>query len=237
LRNLKMIKSLQSYGFLMAMRAGGCADKIFEKILEQTEAFMLRRHVCRERSSENESLYGRLCGANPLKPMRMVTEVYREFCPSDDQFREAFASADFRTNLIDRARYCLEQIEIANHGTYPELAVLGPEDVHIEHIIPIKIKSKKAREEWGDWPLYLGDKSELRHPRYISRIGNLTLFAGPLNIGASNNPYSRKKVAYRKSSIRMTNGLARQYPAFRFAQVDKRSAAMADTAVNLWPIP
>lgn len=237
LRNLKMIKSLQSYGFLMSMRAGGCDDVTFEKVLELTEAFMLRRHVCRERSSENESIFGRLCGADPASPLEMAVEVYREFCPTDDQFRESFASVEFGTNLIERARYCLEQIEVTNHGSYQELAVLGPENVHVEHIIPLKIKSKKAKEEWGDWPSYLGDKSDLRHPRYVSRIGNLTLFAGSLNIGASNNPYSRKKAAYKESSIRMTNELPKRFSDFRFAQVDKRSTTLADSAIKLWPIP
>ena len=54
------------------------------------------------------------------------------------------------------------------------------------------------------------------HPDYVSRIGNLTLFAGPLNIGASNNPYDRKKTAYKNSAIKLTNSLPAEYPEFRF---------------------
>ena len=69
--------------------------------------------------------------------------------------------------------------------------------MHVEHIIPQKIRTRKAKEEFGDWGSYLGSSSEALHPRYVSRIGNLTLFAGALNIGASNNPFARKKKAYK----------------------------------------
>ena len=53
---------------------------------------------------------------------------------------------------------------------------LGADDVHVEHIIPQKIKTKKAEDEFGDWVTYLGDKAEAQHPKYVSRIGNLTIF-------------------------------------------------------------
>ena len=43
----------------------------------------------------------------------------------------------------------------------------------VEHIIPQKIKTKRAKEEFGDWVTYLGDKAESRvHPKYVARIGN-----------------------------------------------------------------
>ena len=109
--------------------------------------------------------------------------------------------------------------------------------MHVEHIIPQKIKAKKAKEEFGDWPAYLGPKSELLHPKYVGRIGNMTLFAGPLNIGASNNPYERKKAAYSDSAIKMTQSLPNEFPEFRFEQVDERSREFAALAVKLWPMP
>lgn len=65
LRNLKMIKSAQTYGFLMHLRVGGTPDKIFVKVLELTENFVLRRHVCRERANETETLFAELCELDP----------------------------------------------------------------------------------------------------------------------------------------------------------------------------
>ncbi len=166
-----------------------------------------------------------------------MIEVYREFSPSDERFREEFANYSFASNVIDRARYILEQFEMRHHGTHAELHVNGPEAVHVEHIMPQKIKSRRARDEFGDWPRYLGRRSELLHPKFVGRIGNLTLFAGSLNIGASNNPYERKKEAYRKSGIVLTQSLAEDYPEFGFDQIRERSEHLADLAVQMWPAP
>jgi hypothetical protein len=236
LRNLKMIKAVQTYGFLMYLRVGGCDARVFKKVLKLTESFVLRRHICRERSNETEALFAKLCAINPVDPVAATREAYRALCPVDDKFKDEFASTSFTANLIDRARYCLEQIEMQKHGAYNELHVLGSADVHVEHIIPQKIKTKKSKEEFGDWITYLGEKAETQHAKYVSRIGNLTIFAGPLNIGASNNPFSKKKQAYKESGILLTQDLL-SLPQFKFKNVQKRSQELADIAVVLWPLP
>ncbi|MER2622543.1 MAG: DUF262 domain-containing protein [Accumulibacter sp.] len=236
LRNLRMIKAVQTYGFLMHLRVGGCSDKQFREILKLTESFVLRRHVCRERSNETEALFAKLCSVDPANPIHATKDAYRTLCPPDDKFRDEFASTSFTSNVIDRARYCLEQIEIHKHGSHDELHVLGADDVHVEHIIPQKIKTKKSKEEFGDWISYLGDKAELLHQKNVSRIGNLTIFAGALNIGASNNPFAKKKQSYRESGIMLTQELS-QLPQFKFTNVQQRSVALAELAVTLWPQP
>ena len=236
LRNLQMIKAVQTYGFLMHLRANKCPDKSFRAVLKITESFVLRRHICRERANETEALFARLSDVTPLNPVPSTRDAYRELSPSDDKFLEEFAGAEFSANLIDRARYCLEQIELSKHGEHEELVVLGAEDVHVEHIIPQKIRTKKAKDEFGDWVKYLGAKADDMHPNYVSRIGNLTLFAGELNIGASNNPFLRKKKAYKESAIKLTKELC-DLPQFKFRQVDTRSLRLAKLAVGIWPKP
>jgi len=236
LRHLRMIKAVQTYGFLTHLRVSGCSDKQFREVLELTERFVLRRHVCRERANETEALFARLCGVDPKAPLQRTKEAYRSLCPSDDKFREEFASTSFPANLVDRARYCLERIEAAKHGEHDELRVLGADDVHVEHIMPQKIKTKKARDEFGDWVTYLGKNAEALHPQYVARIGNLTLFAGALNIGASNNPFGRKKRAYKESAILLTKELSLR-KEFNFKSIDQRSMDLAGAAVTLWPQP
>lgn len=237
LRNLRMIKSLQTYGFLMALRAGGCNDVNFINVLKLTEALVLRRHICRERTNETERLFARLSGINCTDPLNEVKTEFRSLCPPDSKFEHEFSHFDFPSNLIDRARYCLEQFELRRQGMHLELLVAGPDAVHVEHIMPLKIKTKKAKDRFGDWPSYLGEGSEEKHPHYVARIGNLTLFAGPLNIGASNNPYERKKVAYLNSSIKLTNTLPAEFPEFGFEQIEERSEEFGSQAVQLWPMP
>lgn len=236
LTNLKMIKATQTYGFLMHLRSNECIDKEFRSVLKITESFILRRHICKERANETETLFAGMCSISPVNPVPKTEASYRELCPSDEKFKEDFASTSFPANLIERARYCLMQIELAEHGAHAEFAILGGEDVHVEHIIPQKIKSHAAKGEFGDWVKYLGAASEAKHSRYIARIGNMTLFAGALNIGASNNPFLRKKKAYKESGIKLTQALCK-YPAFKFPQVEKRSKELASIAVDLWPIP
>lgn len=236
LRNLRMIKAVQTYGFLMHLRVGGCGEKHFREILKLTEGFVLRRHVCRERSNETEALFAKLCGVSPHDPIQATKEAYRSLCPTDEKFREEFAGTSFTGNVIDRARYCLEQIEMHKHGNHDELQVLGADDVHVEHIIPQKIKTNKAKDEFGDWVVYLGDGAEMLHPKYVSRIGNLTIFAGALNIGASNNPFMKKKQAYKESGIKLTQELLKM-PQFKYKNVQQRSSSLAEIAVKLWPQP
>lgn len=236
LRNLRMIKSAQTYGFLMHLRVGGIDDKIFRNVLKLTESFVLRRHICRERANETETLFARLCEVDPKNPVAEIKRAYRDACPTDDKFKHEFAATNFTGNIIDRARYCLEQIEVNSHGKHAELAVLGAEDVHVEHIIPQKIKTTKSKRDFGDWVSYLGEKSDVLHPRLVSRIGNLTLFAGELNITASNNPFLAKKACYKKSAILMTQNLVAA-PYFKFKQVEARSEQLAQLAVEYWPIP
>ncbi|MER8491836.1 hypothetical protein NKH53_26845 [Mesorhizobium australicum] len=108
LRNLRMIKSAQTYGFLMHLRAGGIDDKTFVQILKLTESFVLRRHICGERANETETLFAKLCEVDPTDPIPATRKAYCDACPSDDKFALEFASTNYSANIIDRARYCLE---------------------------------------------------------------------------------------------------------------------------------
>ncbi|MEJ5080580.1 DUF262 domain-containing protein [Ochrobactrum sp. MYb379] len=236
LRNLRMIKSAQTYGFLMHLRLGGVDDKTFIQILQLTESFVLRRHICRERANETEGLFARLCDTDPKNPLAVTKRAYRDACPTDDKFKLEFAAATFTANIIDRARYCLEQIEMRGRGKHAELAVLGAEDVHVEHIIPQKINTAKSKRDYGDWSKYLGSGVDALHPRLVSRIGNLTLFAGELNISASNNPFAAKRQVYKQSAIMLTQELA-SMSVFKFKQVEARSLQLAELAVDYWRRP
>jgi hypothetical protein len=236
LRNLRMIKATQAYGFLMHLRVNGASNTTFIEVLQLTENFILRRHVCRERSNDTERLFAKLCETDANNPIPDVLAAYREECPSDEKFEHEFANAEFTSNIMERARYCLEQLELAKHGDHAELGILGSDSVHVEHIIPKKINSKRNKDEFGNWPDYLGERAARLHPKLVHRIGNLTLFSGTLNIIASNNPFSAKKDGYKASSILMTKELG-QMANFKFAQLETRSKSLADAAVKRWPAP
>jgi predicted translin family RNA/ssDNA-binding protein len=57
-----------------------------------------------------------------------------------------------------------------------------------------------------------------------------------LNIGASNNPFLKKKQAYKESGIELTRELL-SMSQFKFRNVEKRSLDLAEVAVKLWLEP
>jgi hypothetical protein len=237
LRNLRMIKATQAYGFLCFLRSRGCPDANFAEVLRHTESLLLRRHICKAKSNESDTLFARLCVVDPKSPLDEVLTAYGKHCPSDERFASDFATFKYTPNLIERARYCLGRIELEKYSSHGEILIGGTDAVHVEHVIPLKIKTKKAKEEFGDWPSYLGTNSESNHAKFVATIGNLTLLSGPLNIGASNNPYERKKDAYRKSAILLTKELPERFSEFRFEEVADRASEFANLALKLWPSP
>ena len=151
LSNLKKIRAAQTYSLLMHLRMNGCTDKNLRSVLKLTESFILRRHICKERTNETEVLFASMCSIDPADPVASVKSFYKELCPTDEKFMEEFSTATFTANLIDRARYCLEQFEMNKIGKHAELAVLGSDEVHVEHIIPQSINTKAGTNEFGDW--------------------------------------------------------------------------------------
>jgi hypothetical protein len=237
LRNLRMIKSVQTYGFLLAMRSRGCPDKTFEQLLELTESFLLRRHICKRRANENESMFGTLCSANALDPIPETKKAFKDLSPTDDEFSVAFVKFEFKSGLIDRARYCLEKFEVSLHGAFSEIEIADTDKVHVEHIIPQTIKTTSSKKDPDGWIQYLGDRAEANHRHNVSKIGNLSLLAGTLNITASNAAYHVKKAEYQQSAIKISTMLPAEYPEFRFEEVEKRSKFFAEMAPKLWPHP
>ena len=158
LRNLRMIKSLQTYGFLMHLQVGGCDSADFETILRLTEALMVRRHTCRERSNENETLFARLCSVDATNPVPNVIAEFRPYSPPRPISGSVFQGNTTQTLSTERGT-AWSSSSISARETFSELIVGGTDSVHVEHIIPQKIKTQKAKKEFGDWTEYLGNKS------------------------------------------------------------------------------
>ena len=107
--------------------------------------------------------------------------------------------------------------------------------VEVEHIIPKAVHKRSVKQEFGDWPTYLGAGWKRDYEKALHRIGNLTLLSGSLNVVASNNPFLAKKKEYKQSSIKITQDLGR-LNQFRLNAVQKRSEAFAKLAVKIWRV-
>jgi uncharacterized protein with ParB-like and HNH nuclease domain len=233
--NLQRIESTPAYTFLLMLFQHNIDTKILVKVLKLIEAFMLRRHISEYRTAELDDIFSKLTDFDRKNVLSEIKDKLAKHLPRDEEFETKFAAHSFKRNQ-ERAKYVLEQFEyylIVDQGEY---VINSGNEVHLEHIIPQTIDTKKALKEYGDWVTYLGGEALNKHQRYVDRIGNYTLLGQKLNIKASNNPFRSKKKEYKKSNIRLTQNITSDYSRFKFKQVDERSDKLAKIAVKIWSL-
>ena len=234
--NLQRIKSVPSYIFLLDMFQRDNIDKKqIIQILKIIESFMMRRHICEYRTGELDDIFSKLVTVEQNNIVDKIKGSLKKDFPNNDEFEIKFSKANFKGNE-NRAKYILEMFEYKNISDQGEYILNTGVNLHLEHIIPKTIDTKKSQKEFGDWIEYLGANSIERHKDYVNRIGNLTLLGQKLNIIASNNPFSDKLKEYKKSNISLTKDIAKNYKSFKFKDVEKRSIQMGKDAVLLWDI-
>lgn len=231
--NLQRIKSFPSYIFLLDLfrRDIDVSSKI--RILKLIETFMLRRHICESRTGELDDIFSSLVDIPNENIIYEIESKLKKHLPNDNEFRLKFASHNYKGNS-NRAKYVLEMIEYELIEDKGEYVLNTGDDVHLEHIIPQTIDTKKSKREFGNWEKYLGDNALDLHKDYVNRIGNLTIIAGRLNIVASNNPFRSKIKEYKKSNIKLTKLIVDEFSEFKYSQVEERSKNLAAIAPKIW---
>ena len=236
LRELSAIKSFPSYIFLMHYLQGNYNRKHVLLVLDMIAALMLRRHMTGKSTAYNDDIFAKLLRIDfDENHPDTIKDLLLEDYPNDDEFLDRFPTHELKQRVINRARYILTKIEYYKTGNTKEFSINSTEDVHVEHIIPQTIDTKKSKKEFGDWETYLGDKALINHKKKVNRIGNMTLLASELNITASNNPFTNKKKFYRKSNIILTKELA-EMQNFKFSHLDKRGEELAEIAIRIWKL-
>lgn len=235
LYNLQRIESTPAYTFLLNLFQREIDIKETIQVLRLIESFMLRRHICEYRTAELDDIFSKLTGIESKNIVKQVKDSLSKYFPKNEEFEEKFATHSFKGNK-DRAKYVLEQFEYSFIEDQGEYVINSGNEVHLEHIIPQTISTKKAIKEYGDWVSYLGKEALSKHGEYVNRVGNYTLLGQKLNIKASNNPFRAKKKQYKKSNIRLTQKLVEEYSTFKFRQVEKRSCDFAKIARKIWTL-
>ncbi|MDP8299185.1 MAG: DUF262 domain-containing HNH endonuclease family protein [Candidatus Tantalella remota] len=233
--NLQRIESTPSYTFLLSLLQVKIDNKVVVKVLKLIETFMLRRHISETRTAELDDIFSKLTDVDRKNILVDIKKRLSKYLPEDDDFKTKIAAHSFKGNP-ERAKYVLEQFEYNLIQDQGEYVINSGNDVHLEHIIPQTINTKKSLREFGDWVSYLGKDAISKHPRYVDRIGNYTLLGQKLNIKASNNPFRAKKKEYTKSNIQLTQDLVTNYSIFKFKQVEERSREFAKIAIKIWSL-
>ena len=231
--NLQRIKSFPAYILLLNIFQRKLSNDTMRNVLLLLETFMLRRHICEFRTGELDDIFSKLVDVNDENTLEKVKENLSKHLPSDDDFEKKFSNHNYK-GKANRAKYVLEVLEYDLIEDKGEYTLNTGTDLHLEHIIPQTITSKKSKKFFGDWVSYLGENAENLHPEYVNKIGNFTLLAQELNIVASNNPFESKLKEYRKSNIALTKAIAKEYNEFKFSEVEQRSGFFAKKAASLW---
>jgi len=232
--NLTRIRSFPSYIFLLNLFSRDLSDKVKLQILKMIQSFMLRRHICEYRTGEFDDIFSKLVDVKDEDIENIICVNLKKIFPPDIEFEEKLSRYNFKGN-IDRAKYMLELYEydlIIDKGEY---SINSGSLVHLEHIIPVVIDTKKAKRELGDWVEYLGEKALEKHSMYVNMIGNFSILGSELNIIASNNPFLAKVKEYKKSNLQLSKNLTR-YSTFKFKQVEERSKELARIGVTIWTL-
>ena len=96
----------------------------------------------------------------------------------------------------------------------------------VEHIMPQTLSEA--------WSVDLGQRAEEIHGRHLHRLGNLTLCGPKWGSALSNHSFEKKKQLYKKSSVLMTQRLAK-VPKWDEVAIRERAEELARTALDLWP--
>ncbi|GJQ48550.1 hypothetical protein KsCSTR_28010 [Candidatus Kuenenia stuttgartiensis] len=143
--------------------------------------------------------------------------------PSDSEFKERLLTITLSKEKF--ARYYLRAIENQYKGNgNPECIVNSdPNVVDLEHILPKKPKQ-------GEWPNFTSEEVD----EYSNRLGNLTVMSKKDNSNQKNESFKKKKENYKKSEIKITNEIEKNFTEWNKDTIINRQAFLAEIAVKTW---
>jgi hypothetical protein len=169
----------------------------------------------RETTIMEATAYGVAAALRTTQDFDAATAALAELVPSADEFISRFSTAS--VGRIATARYLLRELEHAKRNT-GEVAVEGPDKVHVEHIYP----QDPAGERWPE------------HAQFVNRMGNLTLLSKRLNTSIKNADFQLKKPkAYEQSDILMTKELL-AFDDWTTETVADRQSELSTWILGIW---
>jgi len=212
------------------------------RALAALESWLVRRGLMRLTSQRYNVEVPRLIAKVALDPTRADEVILAHLrgaagqtsrWPSDEEFVTFLVSQNLY-GLVAQKRLvmALSAVEEAMHGDKTEL--LGVGALSLEHVMP---------QSWqAHWPLPAGvveaEAIAARLAR-IHRLGNLTLTSMPLNAALSNGAWqSKQRELNAHTRLFLNVDLIDRYgEGFGEAEIDERSAWLADAIRRTWPGP
>ena len=208
--------------------SGRLSDEDLEGCLQDLVSFVLRRSIC----GETTRSYGQwfvdaisVLGSNPRRELQSYWLNRR--WPDDAALRESLIDFPIYRRESPKARAILEAIE----ASHKHKEKVNPQLLSIEHVMPQTIKNDSAGKSWK---AMLGEKWTEIHERYVHTLGNLTLTG--YNPDLSNSSFERKKELLQESHV-VLNKYFEKLTGWTEESIKRRTLALADIVVRLWPRP
>ncbi len=173
-----------------------------------------------------DKAYLHLCESvrrDPQSAPSLVAHDLTLLCPDDASFGAAVANYQVGSVTPATRVVLLRLNEVLSTG---ETTVRGPDEVHVEHILP-RVPSHEALAESG--------LSEDAAQDQCCRLANLTLLHGRVNQSISNRPFSAKRPELKKSEIGLNRSVAAN-KVWGQREIERRAAELARLACIAWPL-
>ncbi len=227
--NLKTLKAKTFYPVILAMyqvkdiNTGKAkyTEKDIAQVANTIETYIFRNFtICGRVSNTGEILFAKVASQIVKENISTVEDIVAEIrkeMVDDTTFKELFAIWEGTTSSKETIRYILKKIH--NATTKNKEISTNNNEVHIEHIHPVKAQSWNFTEE--------------EHEKYLWRLGNLTLLSSKLNETIKNSVFDVKKNSYKESWIQPTIDLL-AYDQWTPKEIEKRQSKMAELALKIW---
>lgn len=146
--------------------------------------------------------------------------------PTDAEFLDALETKPLYVTLRSRGAKCFLYMMEMHSPFHKGLPAFDDETITVEHIMPQTLNAQ--------WKVYLTRESMENYESILHRLGNLTLTN--YNGEMSNKSFDEKKAVYKNTNYHYTKEIV-EYDKWQIGEIDKRSKAMAQEALKIWPLP
>lgn len=219
---INKLKATSFYPIVFALQSEEYSESDINCILKYIESLIVRNFVVAGKTANKYEIEFAKIAYNiseeVLKGKDQIIEKISSLIISDDSFINNFEIFSSKSSNV--IRYLLRKI---NNYSNQEMRIIDDaRTVHVEHILPKKIKS-------GEW----NEFKENDHSEYLWRLGNLTLLGQEYNIKAKNKEFLEKKKMYSKSSIIITKNLI-NIENWTKEEISKRQKGFSKIAIDIW---
>lgn len=207
------------------------------------ESYLVRRAVCRRSTKAYNHLFLQLLGRLRAAE-RIDAALVRAFLaglegehhewPSDAAFEDAWKRRPaYRELGPTRTAMILRALNDAEFSRFHEVVEIKS-PLTVDHVMP---QGWRAKWQWPHPPGMSATDAGYRRDEVLHTFGNLTLITGELNSKLKNATFDERRPELAKRSVLRLNAWFQETKAWDEDAIEKRGAALFETALQVWPGP